>query len=68
MRLRALGARHSDLALASALAGVQIVGSTFAARGQPDRRGLDVAAYLLLALGPLALAAWRRTSSPSWRR
>ena len=60
MWLRRFGVRPGDLALAAALAFVQIVGSSFAAQGQPDRRGLDVAGYALLALGPLALAFWRR--------
>jgi signal transduction histidine kinase len=60
MSLRHLGVRPPDLVLATALAVVQMVGSTFAAEGQSDRRGLDAAAYLLLALGPLALAFWRR--------
>jgi len=62
MAIRHLGVRPSDLALAAALAVVQVVGSSFAASGQPDRRGLDVAAYLLLAAGPLALTLWRRHS------
>jgi signal transduction histidine kinase len=60
MWLRRFGVRPGDLAPAAALAFVQIVGSSFAAHGQPDRRGLDLAGYLLLALGPLALAFWRR--------
>jgi signal transduction histidine kinase len=64
MTLRSLGVRRTDLVLAAVLAIVQTVGTTGAAQGQPDRRGLDLAGYLLLVLGPLALAFWRRHPMP----
>jgi signal transduction histidine kinase len=62
---RALGIRGTDLALAAALAGVQIAGSYLAARGQPERHGVDVAAILLLAAGPAVLLVWRRHVVPA---
>ncbi|GGO96284.1 two-component sensor histidine kinase [Wenjunlia tyrosinilytica] len=39
----------------AAVAGIQVIGSAFASRGQPERLGLDVAAYVLLLLGPAML-------------
>jgi signal transduction histidine kinase len=38
----------------------QVVGSFGAARGQPDRRGIDALAVLLLLVGPAALTFLRR--------
>ena len=43
---------------------IQVVGTTFAAEGQPERRSLDVFAYVLLCAGPLALLGLRRR--PPW--
>ncbi|WP_243740613.1 histidine kinase [Streptomyces sp. 8K308] len=43
----------------AAVALVQLVGSGFAAHGQPDRAGLDAVAQLLLVAGPLLLLARR---------
>ncbi|MQA00197.1 MAG: sensor histidine kinase [Dehalococcoidia bacterium] len=48
------------LALPALLAVVQLVGTYFASRGQPERDPLDAFAVLLLIAGPAALAAWPR--------
>jgi signal transduction histidine kinase len=48
------------IAVALVLLVIQVVGSTFAAEGQPERRSLDVFAYVLLCAGPVALVALRR--------
>jgi signal transduction histidine kinase len=56
------GSRLPDvraLVLPGVVAAVQVVGTTAAARQQPDARPLDAVGYLLLLAGPLALA-WRR--------
>jgi signal transduction histidine kinase len=50
--------RPTDLAVAGLVLVAQLVLTTGAARGQPDRQPLDLLAYLLLAAGPLALV-WR---------
>jgi signal transduction histidine kinase len=50
----------SAIALALALVGVQIVGSRFAAHGQPDLKALDAVAITLLAAGPVVLVGLRR--------
>ena len=49
-----------DLALAAAVAFVQVAGSFFASRGQPERESLDAVAIVLLLAGPAALAVRRR--------
>ena len=41
------------VAFALVLLAIQVVGSTFAADGQPERRSLDVFAYVLLCAGPI---------------
>jgi signal transduction histidine kinase len=53
--------RPPQVALAAALAVVQLVGSLGAARAQPDRRPLDLVAIVLLLTGPVALAMMTRT-------
>ncbi len=52
------------LALAVALAVVQVVGSLGAARAQPERRSLDLLAVALLLAGPVALALMTRARVP----
>jgi signal transduction histidine kinase len=49
-----------DLAIALAVLIVQVMGTHFAAQGQPERKSLDALAYILLAAGPVALLARRR--------
>ena len=51
--------RPPDVAIAVAAGIVQVVGTTIAARHQDPLRPLDALAYVLLAVGPLALV-WRR--------
>jgi signal transduction histidine kinase len=46
--------------LAAVVALVQVGGSVGAARGQPERRGIDALAVLLLLVGPAALTLLRR--------
>jgi signal transduction histidine kinase len=53
--------RPTDLAVAALVAVAQLGLTTLAARRQPDRQALDLLAYLLLAVGPVALL-WRRRS------
>ena len=53
--------RPTDLAVAGLVLVAQLALTTGAAWGQPDRRPLDLLAYLLLAAGPVALV-WRRRS------
>jgi signal transduction histidine kinase len=53
-----------DVALAVAVAVVQIVGTYGAAHGQTDSEPLDALAYILLAAGPLSLIARRRFPVP----
>src|SRR5829696_728361 len=50
--------RPTDLAVAVLVGVVQLALTTLAARRQPERQSLDLAAYLLLAAGPVALV-WR---------
>jgi signal transduction histidine kinase len=52
--------RPPQVALAVALAVVQLVGSLGAARAQPERRSLDLLAVVLLLAGPVALALMTR--------
>jgi signal transduction histidine kinase len=49
-----------DLAVALAVAVVQVLGTRAAAQGQPGREPLDALAYILLAAGPVALLVRRR--------
>src|SRR5690606_33044596 len=49
------GVRLPVVALAVAVAVVQLVGSFGAGRGQPERESLDALAILLLLAGPVAL-------------
>jgi signal transduction histidine kinase len=53
-----------DLPVVAAIAAIQVVGTTLAARGQPARTGLDALTYVLLLAGPAALLAWRRRPLP----
>jgi signal transduction histidine kinase len=53
--------RPTDVAVAALVAVAQLGLTTLAARRQPDRQALDLLAYLLLAVGPVALL-WRRRS------
>jgi signal transduction histidine kinase len=53
--------RPTDVAVAALVAVAQHGQTTHAARRQPDRQALDLLAYLLLAVGPVALL-WRRRS------
>jgi signal transduction histidine kinase len=56
--------RPTDLAVAGLTGVAQLLLTTGAARGQPDRQPLDLLAYLLLVAGPVALVwRWR---SPVW--
>jgi signal transduction histidine kinase len=56
--------RPTDVAVAVLVGVVQLLLTTGAAQGQPDRQPLDLLAYLLLAAGPVALLwRWR---SPTW--
>jgi signal transduction histidine kinase len=61
---RSTGVRPSALAadrlLAAAVAVVQVVGTVFAAHGQPDRRSLDVLGIALLIASAAMLVARRR--------
>ncbi len=43
-----------------ALAAIQVIGSTFAGRHQPQARALDVVGYLLLLVGPVGWLVLRR--------
>jgi signal transduction histidine kinase len=49
-----------SVAMVLVILAIQVVGTTFAAEGQPERRSLDVFAYVLLCAGPLALLGLRR--------
>jgi signal transduction histidine kinase len=49
-----------DLAVALAVAVVQVLGTRAAAQGQPGREPFDALAFILLAAGPVALLARRR--------
>jgi signal transduction histidine kinase len=52
-------------ALAAALAVLQVIGSVFAVRGQPERADVDVWAVILLLVGPVALwLGWRWPLTP----
>ena len=53
--------RPTDVAVAVLVGVVQLGLTTLAARRQTDRHSLDLLAYLLLAVGPVALL-WRRRS------
>jgi signal transduction histidine kinase len=57
--------RPPQVALALVLAVVQVVGSLGAARAQPDRRPLDLLAFVLLLSGPAALALMTRARVPA---
>jgi len=57
--------RPPQVALAVVLAVVQVVGSLGAARAQPDRRPLDLLAFVLLLTGPAALALMTRARVPA---
>jgi signal transduction histidine kinase len=59
-RLGAWRGWRLDLAVALAVAVVQVLGTHAAAQGQPEREPLDALAYILLAAGPVALLARRR--------
>ncbi len=50
----------SDVAVALMVGAVQLIGTGFAAQGQPERAPLDALGFLLLAAGPLALVARHR--------
>jgi signal transduction histidine kinase len=54
----------ADIALAAIVAVVQVTATYLAGRHQADRRSFDVAAGLLLAAGPAALAMRRRWPIP----
>jgi signal transduction histidine kinase len=56
--------RATDFAVAGLTGVVQILLTLGASRNQPDREPLDLLAFLLLAVGPVALL-WRRRS-PVW--
>jgi hypothetical protein len=47
----------SDVAVALVVGAAQLVFTSFAAEGQPERKPLDAAAFALLAAGPVALVA-----------
>jgi signal transduction histidine kinase len=52
--------RPTDLAVAGLVAVFQLGLTTLVARNQPERQSLDLLAYLLLAIGPVALLfRWR---------
>jgi signal transduction histidine kinase len=51
---------QADLVITLAVGAIQIVGTRAAAQGQPEREPLDALAYLLLAVGPVALMARHR--------
>ena len=53
--------RPTDVTVAALVAVAQLALTTLAAHRQPDRQALDLLAYLLLAVGPVALL-WRRRS------
>ena len=55
--------RPTDVAVAVLVGVVQLGLTTLAARRQTDRHSLDLLAYLLLAVGPVALL-WRWRSPP----
>jgi signal transduction histidine kinase len=50
----------SDVAVALVVGAAQLVFSSFAAQGQPERKPLDAVAFALLAAGPVALIARHR--------
>jgi signal transduction histidine kinase len=50
----------SDVAVALVVGAAQLVFTSFAAEGQPERKPLDAAAFALLAAGPVALVARHR--------
>ena len=52
------------MAVAALVGVVQLGLTTAAAHRQPDRQALDLLAYLLLAVGPVALV-WRWRSRPA---
>jgi signal transduction histidine kinase len=49
-----------DATLALVVGAAQVLATYFAAQGQPDQRPLDVTAFVLLVVGPVALVARRR--------
>ncbi|HET8624313.1 MAG TPA: sensor histidine kinase [Gemmatimonadales bacterium] len=51
---------QADLVITLAVGAIQIVGTRAAAQAQPEREPLDALAYLLLAVGPVALMARHR--------
>jgi signal transduction histidine kinase len=51
---------QADLAIAVVVGLLQLLGTHFAATGQPERDDLDLLAYALLAAGPAALVFRRR--------
>jgi signal transduction histidine kinase len=53
--------RPTDVAVVVLVGVIQLGLTTLAGRGQPEREPLDLLAYLLLAVGPVALL-WRRRS------
>jgi signal transduction histidine kinase len=63
-RLGAWRGWRLDLAVALAVAVVQVLGTRAAAQGQPEREPLDALAYILLAAGPVALSVRRRFPVP----
>jgi signal transduction histidine kinase len=50
----------TDIAIAAGVGIVQVLGTHIASSHQPERRSLDLLAFLLLAAGPLALIVRRR--------
>ena len=57
--------RYYDLLLAVGVGVFQVAGSIGASSGQPDRAGLDLVAFVLLLVGPAALAVRRRRPAPA---
>jgi signal transduction histidine kinase len=51
---------HADAVIAVVVGAIQLVGTYFAGRGQPERASMDALAYALLAAGPAALLVRRR--------
>jgi signal transduction histidine kinase len=55
---------RADVAIALVVAFVQVTGTYFGSNNQTDRASLDVLAYALLAVGPIALLFRRRYPVP----
>jgi hypothetical protein len=55
-----------DVGIALLVCVAQLAFTTLAARGQPEREPLDLLAYALLAVGPLALVPGGGSRWPCW--